>query len=104
MIISASSIFFVFFSRDFWGGQKAKAKRAFGTMKFESAASDLPPEGPKKKSCVVFRDFGEVKIWFDKSLRRRDLLGRRTGVQTFQFVSVFFSFVISGEVKKGSQN
>ena len=55
--ISASSFFFVFFFRDFWGGQKAKSKLAFGTMKFESAASDLPPEGPKKKRCVVFPDF-----------------------------------------------
>ena len=36
-----------------WGvgakrAKKAKSKLAFGTIKFESAASDLPPEGPKK--------------------------------------------------------
>ena len=45
----------------FWGGQKAKSKLAFGTMKFESAASDFPPEGPKKGSYVEKSTFIKIK-------------------------------------------
>ena len=52
----------VFPQRDFWGGQKAKSKLAFGTMKFESAASDFPPEGPKKESYVERDTFKKLRI------------------------------------------
>ena len=36
---------------------KKKSKLDLGTSKFESSTSDFPPEGPKKESCVILRDF-----------------------------------------------
>ena len=40
---------------------RRKSKLAFGTMKFESAASGFPPEGPKKGSCVERDTFEKIE-------------------------------------------
>ena len=54
-----------------YGGKETpdNSKLDLGTIKFESGTSGFPPEGLKKKSCVVFRDFwggqkGQSKLAF----------------------------------------